>query len=261
MTWVLLRGLTRESRHWDSFIPQLEQAVQEPVLPLDLPGNGTLNGFASPVTVEAITGHARQQLQGVAVASSLQPPFKLLGMSLGGMVAADWAQRYPDEVSRLALVNTSMRPFSGPAERLRPRSWLALARLACHWGDAVSAEEIIHRLTCNRTARVADDVAQWRLIRRSAPVSLRNALCQLGAAARFTAPRSAPRCPVLVLSSDQDQLVNPVCSKRLADAWQAAHRQHRWAGHDLPHDDGDWLAQQLSRWDRDGASWQNHVIR
>jgi hypothetical protein len=53
---------------------------------------------------------------------------------------------------------------------------------------------------------------------------------------------------VLVLSSQGDRLVNPRCSARLASAWQAPHQQHPWAGHDLPHDDPDWLCQRLALW-------------
>jgi pimeloyl-ACP methyl ester carboxylesterase len=75
-------------------------------------------------------------------------------------------------------------------------------------------------------------------------VSRANALRQLAAAARYAA-RGVPRCPVLVLSSRGDQLVNPVCSTRLARAWGAPHVEHPWAGHDLPHDDPQWLVDAL----------------
>ena len=54
--------------------------------------------------------------------------------------------------------------------------------------------------------------------------------------------------PTLVLSSAGDRLVNPLCSTRLAAAWQTAHAQHPWAGHDLPHDDGEWVCRQLGSW-------------
>jgi pimeloyl-ACP methyl ester carboxylesterase len=57
-----------------------------------------------------------------------------------------------------------------------------------------------------------------------------------------------PGCPVLVLSSKDDRLVNPLCSARLASAWQAEHHEHPWAGHDLPHDDAGWLCQRIALW-------------
>jgi pimeloyl-ACP methyl ester carboxylesterase len=54
--------------------------------------------------------------------------------------------------------------------------------------------------------------------------------------------------PLLVLSSAGDQLVDPRCSTRLAHAWQAPHAIHPNGGHDLPLDDGPWVAQEVAKW-------------
>ena len=245
MTWVLLRGLTREARHWGGFAAQLSGALgDEPVVTLDLPGNGIFHQQASPSSVRAMVDFARGQLR----RQGLPPPWCLAAMSLGGMVATDWAQRYPQEVARLVLVNTSMRPFSGITERLRPGSWLALAQLAANWGKADNAERIIHRLTCHNTAALAQDTAAWATLRKTAPVSAANAARQLWAATRFSAAGAAPGCPVLLLSSAADRLVSARCSQRVASAWQVRHHSHPWAGHDLPHDDPDWVCQHITRW-------------
>ena len=245
MTWVLLRGLTREARHWGGFPAQLAARLSpSSVTTLDLPGNGAFYQQASPTSVSAMVDFARQQL----LKQSIQPPYKLLAMSLGGMVATDWAQRYPQEVDRLVLINTSMRPFSSMTERLRPANWPQLGLLAARWADADHAESTIHQLTCNQAAQRDQDLALWRQIRKSAPVSSTNALRQLLAAARFSCASTAPLCPVLVLSSGADRLVNPVCSSQLANAWQAEHHSHLWAGHDLPHDDGLWVAERVAGW-------------
>jgi pimeloyl-ACP methyl ester carboxylesterase len=169
-------------------------------------------------------------------------------MSLGGMVATDWAQRYPYEIERLVLINTSMRPFSQMQERLRPSAWPGLLGVAARWRDAPRAEHGIHRLTCNNVETLGDDLDTWSRIRRSAPVSRGNALRQLWAATRFTAGTARPECPVLILSSRADKLVDPVCSAKLAAAWGALHCEHPWAGHDLPHDDPVWTGEQVRAW-------------
>jgi len=245
MSWILLRGLTREARHWGD-LPQQLAALPGAgqVVTLDLPGNGVFHRQKSPASVRAIMTLARRQLQAQGVA----PPWKLLAMSLGGMVATDWAQQHPQEVSRLVLINTSMRPFSPIIERLRPGNWPALALLAARWHNADHAERTIHRLTCNNTSSREADVAAWVQIRQTAPVNTGNAGRQLLAAARFSSGPHAPPCPTLVLSSGADRLVNPRCSQRLADAWQASHHSHPRAGHDLPHDDAGWVCEQLARW-------------
>ena len=144
--WVLLRGLTREARHWGDFPAQLAAAVARPVITLDLPGNGQFNSLASPITVRCMTDSVRTQLQAMGHA----PPYQLLAMSQGGMVATDWAQTWPQEVARLVLINTSMRPHSRLTERLRPANWTQLALLAARWQGVDHAERVIHTLTCNR---------------------------------------------------------------------------------------------------------------
>lgn len=249
--WVLLRGLTREARHWGDMPVLLAQQLESndatappAVTTLDLPGNGAAASQTSPWSVRAMVESARQQL----AATGARPPYALMAMSLGGMVATDWAQRYPDEVARLVLINTSMRPYSRFTERLRPASWARLALLALRWRNAQGVERSVHQLTCNREASRADDLATWLEIRKNAPVTAANALRQLIAAARFRSAPTPPRCPVLVLSSTLDRLVDARCSAALATAWLAPHYRHPWAGHDLPHDDAPWVAQRVAGW-------------
>jgi len=245
VTWVLLRGLTREARHWGGFPAQLAAHIdQHAVTVLDLPGTGDFCQQPSPTSVSAMVLFSRQQL----LTRGIKPPYKLLAMSLGGMVATSWAQLYPVEIDRLVLINTSMQPFSSLTERLRLASWAKLGLVAARWQDSDYVESTIHLLTCNSKSHQSDDLALWRQIRKIAPVSNSNALRQLWAAARFSCAISAPRCPVLVLSSGADRLVNPICSTQLAVAWQAAHYNHQWAGHDLPHDDGQWVCERISGW-------------
>jgi pimeloyl-ACP methyl ester carboxylesterase len=162
-----------------------------------------------------------------ALQSGAAAPYRVLAMSRGGMVATAWAQRHPGEIERLVLINTSMRPFSRMHERLRPSAWPGLLGVAAHWRDARRAESGIHRLTCNNVETLDADLEAWSEIRRSAPVSRGNASRQLWAAARFSAAPAKPRCPLLILSSRADKLVDPVCSVKLAAAWRAAHREHQ----------------------------------
>jgi len=254
-TWILLRGLTRETRHWGRLPEVLRGALGSgELLLLDLPGNGEFAHGRAPSAVAGMVGFVRD----AAVQSGASGPFCVLAMSLGAMVATDWAQRYPAEIERLVLINTSMRPFSRPQERLRPSAWPGLMEVAAHWRDAPRAEREIHRLTCNNTDSLGADLDAWSEIRRSAPVSRGNALRQLWAAARFAAAAAKPPCPLLILSSRADKLVNPACSTKLAAAWGGEHREHAWAGHDLPHDDPAWTSEQVRAWLADP---QAHGVR
>ncbi len=259
-TWVLVRGLTRESGHWGAFIASFQARFpKDRVVLLDLPGNGTEHTVASPTSVEAMARHCRAML----AARQVAPPYHVLAMSLGAMVTVAWARMAPQEIAAAVLVNTSLRPFSRFWERLRPRCWRPLLGLAVRRLPPRDQEVVVYALTCNtRPAppRVIDD---WVEIRKRRPVSMRNALRQLWAAARFSAPRDCPlrppagdsTVPVLLLASEDDRLVHIDCSRRLAQAWGAAMQAHPTAGHDLPFDDGPWTAEAVRRWidAREGA--------
>jgi pimeloyl-ACP methyl ester carboxylesterase len=243
-SWILLRGLTRETRHWGDFPDMLQAALPDAdITAIDLPGNGARHERRSPTSIEAIAADCRGQ----ALASGLRPPFKLLAMSLGGMVAVAWASARPDEIAGCVLINTSLRPFSPFHQRLRPTSYAALCRLAMPL-DHSAHEAGVLALTSSRAADLAGLQENWVAWRREHPVTPMNALRQLAAAARYQAPRQRPIEHLLILAGSQDALVNPSCSRRLAAAWRAAYAEHPTAGHDLPLDDGPWVADQVRRW-------------
>ncbi len=244
-TWILLRGLTRESGHWGAFPALLQQRLPGArILALDLPGNGRLNHIRSSATIEATMESCRQQLQALAIA----PPWHLLAMSLGAMVAVDWATRHPEELAGCVLINTSLRPFSPWYRRLRPANYGALLGLLLAHRTARGREQTILRLTSRHLQPDAPVLDHWTALREARPVSPSNALRQLLAAARYNAPARAPAVPLLALGSARDALVDVRCSRRLAQQWDVALLEHPTAGHDLPLDDGPWLAEQVGRW-------------
>ena len=250
MNWVLLRGLMREARHWGEFPAMLRAAFpHDTVVTLDLPGNGPLWQQRSPATIAAMAEHCRRSLRDQGIA----PPYQLVAISLGGMVAVDWSARYPDEVAAAVLINTSMRPHNPFYHRLRPANYPALLNLLLHGGDLQRREKAILRLTSSAAARPAV-LAQWNKIAREYPVSRSNAMRQLLAAARFRATSPPPGTRLLLLASTGDWLVNPECSLTLARAWSAGIAVHPYAGHDLPLDDGAWVIEQVLLWAGGGTN-------
>ncbi|KQQ47516.1 hydrolase [Duganella sp. Leaf126] len=245
-TWILLRGLMREQRHWGRFPGQLSRALPGATLVTpDLPGNGVQYAATSPTSVADMVAACRADLR----ARGVRPPYSLLALSLGGMMAVEWASRHPDELTRAVLVNTSMRPFSRFHQRLRWRNYGAIVRMLLDGGVAAQ-ERLILRLTSRHGDNAERDglLRRWLAYQQQFPVSRANALRQLLAAARYRAPATRPALPLLVLSSSGDQLVDPDCSRQLAAAWRTEHRIHPNAGHDLPLDDGDWVAQRVAAW-------------
>jgi len=248
-TWVLLRGLTRESAHWgegpEDFPATLQRALPEarPVL-LDLPGNGRFNALRSPSRVEDMVSACRAEMTRQRVAG----PVHLLAMSLGAMVAIEWARQAPQELGACVLINTSVRPFSPPHHRLRPGNLPLLLRRLLGPGSPRDLERTVLQLTSHRDHDADGVLDHFVGIRQQRPVSRVNALRQLLAAARYRAPTQAPPVPVLLLASTRDRLVDSRCSQALARAWGCPLKQHPCAGHDLPLDDPAWVARQVRDW-------------
>lgn len=243
--WVLLRGLMRDGRHWGAF-PKALQAAQPAaaIHLLDLPGNGLRHHETSPASVPAMAEWVRHTLRQQGIA----PPYRVFAMSLGAMVTVAWANAHPQELEAAVLVNTSLRPVSPFYQRLKPAAWPLLLRLAISQPTAEDAERAILRLTSRHRTQDETLLRQWTEWRLSHPVSRRNALRQLLAAARFHAPAHAPTTRLLLLNGAGDQLVDPRCSTALASAWRCALAVHPTAGHDLPLDDSAWVVQQLQQW-------------
>jgi pimeloyl-ACP methyl ester carboxylesterase len=240
-TWVLLRGLAREARHWGRFPGQLAAQVPagDKVVALDLAGNGQRRHDATPASIEALAQDTRRRL-----AALHPPPYLMVAVSLGGMVAVEWAAAHPHEVAGCVLINSSLRRFSPPWQRLRPRALAELAATLLPGQGALSRENRILRLTSNFPVDSAI-AAAWASYAQAAPVSRANALRQLLAAAAYRAPPRAPQVPMLLLASRRDRLVSVHCSRAVARAWDCALREHPTAGHDLPLDDPQWLIGQL----------------
>ena len=242
-SWIFLRGLTRESRHWGGFVDEFQSVFPgQTIVPLDFAGNGLQNHRPSPSRVQDMVEDCRTQL----AQRNVSGPCHVLAMSLGAMVAVAWAQAYPQEVAAQVLINTSMRPFSPFYQRLQPANYATLLRLVLDRATPAAWERAILRMTSNRGD--ATVLPRWVQLRRGNPVSVGNALRQLFAAARFKALPTPPATPTLLLVSALDHLVCAACSRSLAQRWQCPLQIHPDAGHDLPLDDGPWVANQVRQW-------------
>jgi pimeloyl-ACP methyl ester carboxylesterase len=241
--WVFLRGLMREQRHWGKFVEEFQIYFPDvKVHPLDLPGNGELNHAKSPSSIAGMVEVYRRQLS----SRGIVPPYRILSVSMGAMVAVHWMSSYPEELDCAVLINTSMRPFSPWYQRLHSRNYLLISKLLLTRASARQWEDAILRMT---TRHPREDVIQeWQELREYWPVSSLNALRQLWAAARFHVPPRKPVTKMLLLASARDSLVSVKCSKTIATSWDVCLEIHPSAGHDLTLDDGPWVAKKILNW-------------
>lgn len=245
MLWIFLRGLTRETAHWGSFPVDFEQALPgSTVVCLDLPGNGELHRMASPMSIPAMVTYCRDEL----ARRGHPPPYFLLAMSLGAMVATEWSCHGSGEVAGSVLINSSLATFSPFYRRLRPRNYLTLVRLVLLNRNPVNAERLVLQLTSNRAAQRTQVIDAWVQARINHPVSRANALRQVVAALQYRGGSQAPATDVLILSSENDGLVHVSCSLAIASRWQCQVALHPMAGHDLVLDDPGWVIEKIQRW-------------
>jgi pimeloyl-ACP methyl ester carboxylesterase len=243
--WVLLRGLTRDRRHWGDFPDIFAQANPgQGVYAVDLAGNGERHRERSPASVAGMVDDLREALRRQGIAG----PHRLLALSLGGMAALEWAARHPEEVERVVLVDSSFGRLSPFYRRLRPAQYLRLLLfLACP--SAGCRERLVMAMTSNRPD--ARRVAAWAGWRRSDPVAPANALRQMVAAARYRGPAATPALrdiPILLLASRGDRLVDVACSRAMANRFGWPLFEHPEAGHDIPLDDPHWVAERVRDW-------------
>ncbi|MCM0148901.1 alpha/beta hydrolase [Photobacterium galatheae] len=245
---ILLRGLLREQRHWGEFSRLLKMHLPDrPVITMDLAGNGQRFLETSPSTVSAMVDDLHQQLhflyarQLATSEPSKAGTYDLLAISMGGMIAIEWAKLYPEEVHSLVLINTSNGMQSPFYRRLRCQQYPHLVKLLL--SPPKTQEAIILNMTSNMYPDDENVLKMWIKWRKECPIDRKNLFRQLNAAATFRY-RDIPEQPLLLLASQYDELVDVSCSKKLAVHWQCPLHLHPSAGHDIPLDDPEWVCRQ-----------------
>ena len=124
---VLLHGAMNSLQSWDPWTQRLAENYR--VIRIDEPGHGltgaTVAGDYSRAGmvsfVHAVLG--RLNVRRAAI----------VGHSMGGGVAAEYAEHYPNEVWALVLVDASGIPRTGPRSRLEAMAHHALLRPVLRW--------------------------------------------------------------------------------------------------------------------------------
>ena len=241
-TWILLRGLIREKRHWEGFPEALKQ--QHPgkrIICMDVAGNGERCKETSALSIRGLMESVRSRLHQKGIFG----PYNLIAISMGAMISLEWLVEYPKEIERAVLMNTSLRAFNPFYDRLQPHNYRTIVKTMVTLNQ-YQRERRILAITSN-LRNDHDSIAQrWAQYAKERPTSRTNALRQLTAAARYKAPRHAPHNRILILNGAKDRLVHPSCSINLAHNWQLPFKQHPQAGHDLALDDCHWVVKHLS---------------
>ncbi|MFC4944908.1 alpha/beta fold hydrolase [Pseudonocardia sp. GCM10023141] len=235
-TVVLVHGLGGSHLNWELIAPLLTPFAT--VLAIDLPGFGLSEPGHRNATVPANTGVLERFVREVA-----GEPVVLVGNSMGGMISILLAERAPELVRGLVLVDPAM-----PPQVRRPRQ-LATASLLTPMlvpgvgeqvmrarRNRVGARAIVNgtlRLCGMDPAQVPPDlldrsvalVANHRDVAgmdRAFLTAIRSLAWVLAQSGRYWRAMAALRIPVLLVHGDRDRLV-PVAAAR-----EAARRNPSW---------------------------------
>lgn len=103
-TLVFLHGFAESREIWTEFTREFPDGYR--LLVPNLLGHGTNRHSAADLTMEGQARYLNEYLK----EKNCPAPVLLVGHSMGGYVALAYAERYPDRVAGLALINSSALP-------------------------------------------------------------------------------------------------------------------------------------------------------
>lgn len=237
--WVLLRGLARHSKHWGPFAELFIKAHQQDNIEfIDLRGNGTEVDKDSFLKIPDYTDDVRLRSKSIARGERVN----IIAVSMGAMVAVDWASRFHHEVESITCINTSDGGSSHFWERLRPESYKPLAQILLNNSNQQARERLSLDLITN-SLKNKNEIA--KIFAPLTVTTRTNFFKQIFAASKFRFPRQKPNCDVTMICADGDRLVNSKCTKNICKHWGISPVIHESAGHDLPLDAPDWLLSKI----------------
>ncbi|WP_461532602.1 alpha/beta fold hydrolase [Sinomicrobium sp.] len=118
---VLLHGFLENTAMWEGFFPILSSKYR--VVAIDLPGHGKTGCLGYVHTVEMMADVVREVLRYLKIRKSV-----LIGHSMGGYVALAFAEKHPDAVKGLVLLNATARADSLARKQNRDRAIAAVKK-------------------------------------------------------------------------------------------------------------------------------------
>ena len=157
--YVFLHGLDAAKDTWSTVLERLA-ATQTSAIALDLRGMGESElGDESAFSSAQLAADVHATLR----AQNVQLPFTLVGHSMGGRVAMEYAARFPDDIARLIIEDMDIAPrFAPKVTKDRLQACRAFSR------DFANVDECMATLMMfgYRQGRIADWLEHKRIIVR-----------------------------------------------------------------------------------------------
>jgi 3-oxoadipate enol-lactonase len=206
---LLINGLGSDRQEWLRQVPAFERRFR--VIAFDNRGSGESGSPPGPYSTAGMADDAAALLSFLGVERA-----HVMGVSLGGMIAQEFALRHPERTERLVLVCTS--PGGEVSVRPSPEALAVFARAPGGDREAEIRRTIPFLYTARFLREHPEEIEAFLARRISSPSSPEGYAAQLSAAVGHSAGDRLRgiRTPTLVIAGTADLLLPPVNSERIA---------------------------------------------
>ena len=209
---VLVMGIGYDSSLWTlAQVPALSTQFQ--VVLVDNRDAGRSSKASHPYRIADMADDLAGLLDALGIARS-----HLLGLSMGGMIALEFALRHPDRLDRLVLTGTGAAPARAAVDPIRIWSWVKTNDAT---GEVFGGQQFVSLFSTSflRNHQAVRDTAEL-LASNPHPMSPEAYQRQADAYGQFDAldRLGAINAPTLVIVGEQDLLTPPWIAKEVAAA-------------------------------------------
>jgi 3-oxoadipate enol-lactonase len=209
---VLVMGIGYDSSLWTLVqVPAL--STQFRVVLVDNRDAGRSSRASHPYRIADMADDLAGLLDGLAI-----PQAHLLGLSMGGMIALEFALRHPNRLDRLVLAGTGAAPAQSAVDPIQTWSWV---KANDQTGDVFGGQQFVSLFSTSflRNHEAVRDTAEL-LASNPYPMTPEAYGRQADAYRHFDAldRLGAITAPTLVVVGEQDLLTPPWIAREVADA-------------------------------------------
>jgi pimeloyl-ACP methyl ester carboxylesterase len=224
-TVVFLNGMTQSTRHWTSQVERFRTAFR--VLTYDARGQGRSELGETPPSMDRHVEDLAGLLDALEVSTA-----HLVGFSHGARLALGFAARRPDRLDRLVLASLSASPTA--RARTIARSWrVALDRGGLEALTWTALPSILGNTYLEQHEHVLEGIARASM-RRNSEEGIRALLEGMDQYPDPAELAGEVEAPTLVLSAEQDLLVDADGARELAESAGGRHSEISGVGHTIP---------------------------
>lgn len=200
---VFINSLGSDLRLWDKLVPHFAEYF--PIIRYDKRGHGLSDCPPGPYSIRTHAGDLAALLEHVGVKETI-----LIGISVGGMIALDYAASHPHQVRNLVLADTGAR--IGSALFWNERIQAVRDKGLDHMAETILARWFTPEFSDRHPA---DYRGYYNLLTRT-PVAGYIATCEAIRDADLTASAGSVRAKTLVLCGANDISTPPDLGRELA---------------------------------------------